>query len=177
METQLENLEKKKKAKQPSRPSSAQPGRMPARPCRLTGGRHLFAAGSASHVSPSLSLPSGANLSAPVASPLLPSSLSASWARSARRRAVAPRAPSLSAPWAFPVSSALPASAMDQRARTHAHRRDPRPRRSAHAPAPFEPPPVPALTPPPHFTQSRPGSRSTHAARPRRRPAPAFPAI
>jgi hypothetical protein len=35
-------------------------------------------------------------LSAPVSSPAPPSSLSASWARSAMRRAVAPRAPSLS---------------------------------------------------------------------------------
>jgi hypothetical protein len=72
MEMQLENLEKKKKAKQPNRPSSAQPGCVPARPCRLTGGRHLFAMVSAPHVSPSLSLPSGANLSAPVASPCSP---------------------------------------------------------------------------------------------------------
>jgi hypothetical protein len=32
MEKQFENPEKKKKAKQPSRPSSAQPGRAPARP-------------------------------------------------------------------------------------------------------------------------------------------------
>jgi hypothetical protein len=50
MEKQLENPEKKKKAKQPS---SAQLGparpraRVPARPRRLTGGRHLLAAVSA----------------------------------------------------------------------------------------------------------------------------------
>jgi hypothetical protein len=84
---------------------------------------------------------------------------------------------SLSAPWAFPVSSALLAPAVDQRARTRARRRDPRPRRSAHTPAPFEPPPMPALTPPPHFTQSHPRSRSAHVARPRGRPAPASPTI
>jgi hypothetical protein len=78
MEKQLENLEKKKKAKQPSRPSSAQPGRAPAPPKRwdppVSGNSH-------SRV-PSLSrsLPSGARLSAPVSSPARPSSLSASWA-------------------------------------------------------------------------------------------------
>jgi hypothetical protein len=44
---------------------------------------------------------------------------------------------SLSAPCAFPVSSALPALAVDQRARTRARRWDPRPRRSAQAPSPF----------------------------------------
>jgi hypothetical protein len=38
-------------------------------------------------------------------------------------------------------------------------------------------PPVPALAPPPHFTQYRPLSRSALAARRRRRPAPAFPTI
>jgi hypothetical protein len=67
MEKQLENLEKKKKAKQPSRPSSAQPGRVPARPRRLTGGIHLSASTS-SPAPPSLSrpLPSGARLSVPV---------------------------------------------------------------------------------------------------------------
>jgi hypothetical protein len=76
-------------------------------------------------------------------------SLSASWAHSARRRAVAPCTPSLSlsASWAFPVSSAIPAPAVDQRARTRSHRRDPRPRRFAHALAPFEPRPCPHSLP------------------------------
>jgi hypothetical protein len=37
--------------------------------------------------------------------------------------------------------------------------------------------PVPSARPPPHFTQLRPDSRSTHAASSRRRPAPAFLAI
>jgi hypothetical protein len=66
------------------------------RPRRLTGGCHLSAAVSAPRASPSLSLPSGANLSEPVASPSRTFYLSASRARSARRRTVAPRAPSLS---------------------------------------------------------------------------------
>jgi hypothetical protein len=42
MEKQLENLEKKKKAKQPSLPSSAQPGRASTCPRCLTGGIHLL---------------------------------------------------------------------------------------------------------------------------------------
>jgi hypothetical protein len=54
---------------------------------------------------------------------------------------------SLSTPWASPVSSALPAPAVDQRARTRARRRDPRPRHSAHAPAPFDPRPCPHSLP------------------------------
>jgi hypothetical protein len=40
---------------------------------------------------------------------------------------------SLSVPWAFPVNFAIPAPAVDQRVRTRARRRDPRPRRFAHA--------------------------------------------
>jgi hypothetical protein len=94
MEKQLENPEKKKKAKQPSHPSSAQPGRAPAPHDRwdpLDSGNFLSRA-------PSLScpLPRGARLSAPVSSPARPSPLSASRAQFASRRAVAPRAPSLS---------------------------------------------------------------------------------
>jgi hypothetical protein len=38
MEKELGNSEKKKRIKQPSRPKSAQPGRAPACPRRLTGG-------------------------------------------------------------------------------------------------------------------------------------------
>jgi hypothetical protein len=53
----------------------------------------------------SRSLPSGAELSAPVSSPARPSSLSASWARSARCRAVAPRARSLSQRRGPPLSA------------------------------------------------------------------------
>jgi hypothetical protein len=65
---------------------------------------------------------------------------------------------SLSAPWAFPISSALPAPAADQRAHTRARRRDPRPCRSAHAPTLFEPRPCPHSLP-------RLISRSTALAR------------
>jgi hypothetical protein len=88
MEKQLENLGKKKKAKQPS---SAQPGRAPARPRRLTSGIHLSAATPSPALSSlSRSLPSGAKLSVPVSSLALPSSLSALWAHFASRRAIAP---------------------------------------------------------------------------------------
>jgi hypothetical protein len=44
MEKKLENPEKKKRIKQPSRPKSAQPGHTPVRPRRLTGGPRLSAA-------------------------------------------------------------------------------------------------------------------------------------
>jgi hypothetical protein len=176
MEKQLENPEKKKKAKQPSRPSSAQRARAPAPPDRwappVSGGfcPACFPPPSLCPVGPTcrrqLFSPPRAPLPSPSRGAALPDA------------EPLPRAPfSLSAPWAFPVNSAVPAPAVDQRARTRVSRRDPRPRRSAHAPAPFEPPPVPPLTPLPHFTQSRPRSRSAHAARPRRRPAPASPAI
>jgi hypothetical protein len=153
MEKSLENSEKKKKAKQPNRPSSAQPGRAPTRPRRLTGGRHLLAAVSASRASP---LPLSAQwgqlvgASCPPRTPLFPLCLAGTFYQTPSRCPACPF--SLSALWAFPVNSALPTPAVDQRACTRARHQDPQPHRSAHAPAPFEPPPVPALTPPPHFT-------------------------
>jgi hypothetical protein len=120
MEKQLGNSGKRKKAKQPSRPSSAQPGRAPAPPDRWVppdSGNPLPRAPSLT-----LSLPSGARLSAPVSSPACPSSLSALRARFASRRVVTPARPSsLSVPWACAVSSAFPAPAVDQRARALAH--------------------------------------------------------
>jgi hypothetical protein len=62
MEKELENSEKKKRRKQPSRPNLAQPGRAPAPPDRRTP--HV--SGSSLSRAPSLprSLPSGASLSA-----------------------------------------------------------------------------------------------------------------
>jgi hypothetical protein len=116
MEKQLRNSGKRKKPKQPSRPSSAQPGRAPAPPvsgnfcpaCSLPpslcpvepGYRHRFLRPRA----PLPSLPCGPAL--PGAEPL-------------------PRALTLSlaAPWASSVSFAFPAPAVDQRARTRTRRR------------------------------------------------------
>jgi hypothetical protein len=96
----------------------------------------------------SRSLPSGAKLSAPVPfahAPLFPLCLVGPLCEAPSRY---PRAPvlslslSLSAPWACAISSALPTPAVDQRARTCARRRNPRPRRPPHAPPPlFEPRP------------------------------------
>jgi hypothetical protein len=60
MEKELENLEKKKKGKQPSRPTKPSQA---TRPRRLTGGRGSSLSRA---LSLSRSLPSGANLSAPV---------------------------------------------------------------------------------------------------------------
>jgi hypothetical protein len=77
MEKQLENLGKKEKGKQPSQPSSAQPGRAPARQRCLTGGIHLSTTTSSPAPSLSRSQPSGARLSAPVSSPARPFSLCA----------------------------------------------------------------------------------------------------
>jgi hypothetical protein len=110
-------------------------------------------------------------------SPARPSSLSASRARFASRRVVAPcaRSLSLSAPWASPVSFAPPRlSWTSARALTHVAGilgNDARPC----APALFLAPPAPALTPLPHFAQPRPLSRSALAVRPCQRPAPTSP--
>jgi hypothetical protein len=89
MEKELENPEKKKRIKQPSRPKSAQPGHAPAPSDRRTPP----ISGSSPSRAPSLprSVPSGADLSVPVPPPT--HSLSVSRARIASRRAVAPRAP------------------------------------------------------------------------------------
>jgi hypothetical protein len=150
MEKELENPEKKKRIKQPSRPKSVQPGRAPACPRCLIGGPRLSAADPLSRArSLSRALPAGANLSAPVFfTRALPLSLS-----HGPRSPVAeplPRAPlsSLSALWACPVSFAPSTLAVDRRVRTHARRRISRPRRPPTCPAPFlEPRQCPAHTP------------------------------
>jgi hypothetical protein len=121
---------------QPNRPNSAQPGRVPARPRRLTGGPCLSAAALSPTRPPSLAR-------CPVEPTwqrrfLHPRALSASWARFASCRAIAPCAPfSLSALWTLPVRSALPAPAVDRRVRTRARRRISRPRRPPTRLAPF----------------------------------------
>jgi hypothetical protein len=94
MEKQLENLEKRKRQSSPAGP--ARPSQS-ARPRRLIGWRHRSVAVSAPRAFP---LPPsalwGQLVGASCFPPAHPSSLSASRARSARRRAVAPRSPSLS---------------------------------------------------------------------------------
>jgi hypothetical protein len=66
IENELENPVKKKKEMQPSRPNSTHLGRAPARPRRLTGGPLLSAVVPPRAPSLSRSLPSWADLSAPV---------------------------------------------------------------------------------------------------------------
>jgi hypothetical protein len=138
MEKELENPEKKKRRKQPK---PAQPGRAPARPCRLTGGLHLSAAVPLSRArSLSRSLPAGTNLSAPVSfTRALPLSLCVS--RGPGSPVAEPLPPcvpfSLSTSWACLVSSAFPALVVDRRVRTRARRQVSRPRRPPTRPAPF----------------------------------------
>jgi hypothetical protein len=71
---------REKKEMQPSRPNSAQLGRAPTHPRRLTGGIHLSAPtpSPARSLSLSRSQTAGADLSAPVSFTALPSSLSLS---------------------------------------------------------------------------------------------------
>jgi hypothetical protein len=141
MEKELEKSREKEKDK------AAQPGRAPACLRRLIGGPRLSAA-----VLPR-SLPSGADLSAPVflfPPPPRSLSLSLSCGLGLPVAAPLPRVPlsSLSAPWACPASSARSALAVDRRMRTRARRRISRPRRPPTRPAPFlEPRQCPAHTP------------------------------
>jgi hypothetical protein len=96
-------------------------------------------------------LPSGANLSAPVSfARTLPLSLSLSRGPGSPVVEPLPRAPlsSLSASWAYPVSSAPSALVVDRRVRTRARRWISRPRRPPMRLAPFlEPRQCPAHTP------------------------------
>jgi hypothetical protein len=149
MEKELENPEKKKRIKQPSRHKSAQPGRAPARPRRLTGGPHLSAAVLPRARPSSLALcPLGPTCRRRFSSPA--HSLSLSRGPGSLVAEPLPRAPlsSLSSPWACPVSSAPSALAVDRRMRTRARRRISRPRRPPTRPAPFlEPRQCPTHTP------------------------------
>ena len=162
---------------QPSRPNSAQPGRAPAPPDRRTppvSGNPLSCA-----LPLSRSLPSGADLSVPVSSLACPSSLPASRARIASRRAVAPSTPLFSVcvvglPYQF-----CPLRARRGLARAHSHTS---PDFSAMMPAhasqlPFRSPLVPRAHPSPHFAHPRSPSRSALTAKRRQRPMPAFPTV
>jgi hypothetical protein len=158
MEKQLEIPGKMKKPNQPSRPSLAQPGHAPASPDRwvppVSDGSLPRA------LSLSLSLPSGAGLSSPVAfarAPLSPSASRAHLVSASNRYPPPPPPPRarslfLAAPWDRPISSAFPAPGHVARPRT---------------PAPFLAPPVPALASPSHFAQPCSLSRSAHATQPR----------
>jgi hypothetical protein len=145
MEKELENPEKKKRIKQPSRPKSAQAGRAPACLRRLSMADPLFRACSLSR-----SLLAGADLPVPVTSPSLSLSLCVCVSRGPGTPVAEPlpRAPlsSLSAPWACPISSA--ALTVDRRVRTRARHRISRPRPPPTRPAPFlEPCQCPAHAP------------------------------
>jgi hypothetical protein len=117
MKKKLENLEKKKRRKQPSRPNSAQPGHAPAPPDRRTPP----VSGSSPSRVPSLprSLPSGAGLSAPVFFPARSLSPSVSWARFASCQAVAPHAPFSSLCAVDPTCQLCPFCARRGPARAH----------------------------------------------------------
>jgi hypothetical protein len=137
MEKQLENLGKKKKPKQPKPAHPAQRGRAPALPDRwappVSGG---FCPPCS--LSPYLYLVRlGCRCRFP--SPARPSSLSALRERFARRRVVAPCARSLPrCAVGLPCQFRLPCAPPWTSARALAHVAwNPRPRRSAHAPAPF----------------------------------------
>jgi hypothetical protein len=129
-----------------SRAQSSAPA--PTHLTHLTGGPRLSVPDCPALSSLSRSLPSRAKLLASVSSPTRPSSLSALRARFDSHRAVAPTRPSsLSAPWASPVSSALPVPAVDQRAHS---RTSPESSATTPAHAPqllFEPRPPPHSLP------------------------------
>jgi hypothetical protein len=144
---------------------------MAARPRRLTGGPRLSVAVLPHAPSLSRSLPSGADLSAPVSlARALPLSLSLSRGSGSPVAEPLPRAPlsSLSAPWTLHVSFAFSALVVDRRVRTHACRWVSRPRRPPTCPAPFiEPRQCPTHT----LTSFRVASPSLTLC-PRRQPPP-----
>jgi hypothetical protein len=176
MEKELENSEKEKRRKQPKPAQSAQPGRAPAPSDR----RIPPVSGSSPSRVPSLSrsLPSGADLSAPVSfAPALFLSLSCK-----------PGSPVAEPLPRVPLSSlcavGLPYQFRSLRVRRSpacAHSRtslDFSATTSAHAPSSLHrAPPVPRAHPSPLFAQLRPLSRSALADSRRRRPALAFLAI
>jgi hypothetical protein len=175
IEKEFENPEKKKKGKQPSRPTKPSQA---ARTRRLTGGPCLSATVLPRARPPSLArCPVGPICRHQFPSPAL--SLSLSRVRIASRRAVAPHALFFSL-----CTVGLPCQFCPLRARrgpAHAHSRtssDFSATTPAHAPnSLLRAPPVPRAHPSPHFAQLHPLSRSAHAASRRRRPALAFLAI
>jgi hypothetical protein len=156
MEKELENIEKKKRRKQPSRPTKPSQAARPR-------ARAVWQADPACQrqfsPAPSLScsLPAGADLSAPVTSPAHSLSLSLSLSlfvcltgpdRHSPSRCPAYPFSSLSASWAYPVSSVPSALVVDRHVRTRARRQISRPRRPPTRAAPFlEPRQCPAHTP------------------------------
>jgi hypothetical protein len=161
MEKELENPEKKKRIKQPSRPKSAQPGHAPARPRRLTGGPRLSAAVLSRARPPSLArCPVGPICRRHFSSPRAPP-LSVSRARIASRRAVAPRAPFFSLCIVGLPCQFCPLHA--RRGPTRAHSRtssDFSATTPAHVPSSLlSAPPVPYAHPSPQFAQLHPLSR------------------
>jgi hypothetical protein len=134
--------------------------------------------GSSPSRAPSLSrsLPSGADLSAPVSfTHALPLSLS----RGPISPAVAPRTPFFSLCAVGLPCQFRPLYARSGPARAHSRTSpDFSATTPAHAPSSLlRAPPVPRAHPSPHFAQLHPLSRSAHAATRRRRPSPTFPAI
>jgi hypothetical protein len=93
----IRKSKEKEKGKAAQQPSSAQSGRAPACPCRLTGGIHLSTTAFSLARSLSLALcPLGPTCRRQLFPPPCPSSFSTSRARAARRWAIAPCAPFLS---------------------------------------------------------------------------------
>jgi hypothetical protein len=118
MEKELENSEKNKRRKKPKPAQSAQPGRAPARPCRLTGGPRLSAAILPHARPPSLArCPFGPACWRQFSSPRAPYLYLAG--RSASHRAVAPHTPFSSLCAVDPTCQFRPLRACHGPARAH----------------------------------------------------------
>jgi hypothetical protein len=152
MEKELENLEKKKRRKQPKPAQSAQPGRAPAPSDRRTS--------LARALPPSLA----AQWGQPVGASFLPRTLplSVSRVRSASRRAIAPHAPFSSLYTVDPTYQFRRLQARRGPARAHSRTSpDFSATTLAHAPSSLlRTPLVPRAHPSPHFAHLRPLSRS-----------------
>jgi hypothetical protein len=173
MEKELENLEIKKRRKQPKPAQSAQPDRAPAPYDR----RIPPISGSSPSRAPS-PCPMGPACRRQFSSPRAPS-LSVSRARSASRRAVAPHTPFSSLCAVDPTCQFRPFRARHGPARAHSRTSsDFSATTPTHAPSCLHRASlVPRTHPSLHFMQLHPLSRSAHATSRCRRPTPAFPAI
>jgi hypothetical protein len=174
MEKQIEIPGKKKKPKQPSRPSSAQPGHAPTLPDRWVP---PISSGSLPRM---LSLPLSTQwdqvVGASCLRPRAPLHLCLTASPHQCAEPLPPRARSLSLRRGTALSALpSPRPVVDQNARTRA--RTPRSSATwpAHAPSSFLSTVVPALAPLPHFVQAHPLSRSALVAHACQRPAPAMP--
>jgi hypothetical protein len=168
------NPEKKKKGKQPSRPTKPSQA---AHPRRLTGGPRLSAAILPRARPPSLARgPVGPICRRQFLSPT--HSVSLCLAGPDRQPpSHCPTHPFLLSLRRGPYLSVLPPSAlaMDRHVRTSSDLPATTP---AHVPSSLlRAPPVPRAHPSPHFAQLHPLSRSALVARRRQRPAPVFPTI